>query len=90
MQLLPREIARERVLLPVPPGIAAVQARFLDKLPVPPLTRDQVKLLGTDNVVSSGALTLQDLGIQPVAMQSVISSYLDRYRPQVKRRPRLD
>jgi NADH dehydrogenase len=67
-----------------------VQAWFLEKLPVPPLTRDQVDLLGTHNVVAPGALTLRDLGIEPMAMEAVVSSYLDRYRPQVKRRPRSD
>lgn len=90
MQLILREIARERLLLPLPLGVAKVQAWFLEKLPVPPLTRDQVDLLGTYNVVAPGALTLHDLGIQPMAMEAVISSYLDRYRPQVKHRPRSD
>lgn len=88
MQIILREIARERVLLPVPLGVAAAQAWFLEKLPVPPLTRDQVKLLGCDNIVSSGALTLRDLGIEPVAMEAIIPSYLDRYRPQPKQRRR--
>ena len=89
MQLILREIARERVLLPVPMSIAEIQAWFLEKLPVPPLTRDQVKLLSSDNVVSPRALTLRDLGIEPVAMEAVIPSYLDRYRPQAKQRVRL-
>lgn len=88
MQLMLREIARERVLLPMPLGIAEIQAWFLEKLPVPPLTRDQVKLLGADNIVSPQALTLRDLGIEPTAMEAVIPSYLDRFRPQVKQRAR--
>lgn len=89
MELMLREIARERVLLPMPLGIAAIQAWFLEKLPVPPLTRDQVKLLGTDNVVSPRALTLRDLGIEPTALEAVIPSYLERYRPQARQRARL-
>ena len=89
MQLILREIARERVLLPVPMSIAEIQAWFLEKLPVPPLTRDQLKLLSSDNIVSPQALTLRDLGIEPVAMEAVIPSYLDRYRPQAKQRVRL-
>jgi NADH dehydrogenase len=88
MQIILKEIARERVLVPLPLAIAEIQAFFLEKLPVPPLTRDQVKLLGTDNVVAPGALTLRDLGIEPVAMDAVTPTYLDRYRPQAKRRHR--
>lgn len=89
MQLILREIARERVLLPVPLGIAEIQGWFLEKLPVPPLTRDQVKLLGSDNVVSKQALTFGDLGIEPTAMEAVVSSYLERFRPQVRQRARV-
>jgi NADH dehydrogenase len=40
-----REIGRRRLLLPLPFGIARLQAMVLELLPVPPLTRDQIKLL---------------------------------------------
>jgi len=42
----------------------------------------QVKLLARDNVVSDGARTLADLGIQPSAAEGVIEGYLYAYRPQ--------
>ena len=45
------------------------------------LTPDQVKQLETDNVVSDGAKTLADLGIEPTAMDAIIESYLYKYRP---------
>ena len=45
------------------------------------LTRDQVRQLGHDNVVSEGARGLADLGIEPVAPEAVIDSYLWRFRP---------
>jgi uncharacterized protein YbjT (DUF2867 family) len=45
------------------------------------LTRDQVKSLRSDNVVSEGAKTFSDLGIKPVTMESVLPEYLWRYRP---------
>lgn len=45
------------------------------------LTRDQVKQLRHDNVVSDGAKTFADLGIDPVAPEAVIDSYLWRFRP---------
>lgn len=45
------------------------------------LTRDQVKLLRTDNVVSEGVGTLQDLGIKATSASSILPTYMWRYRP---------
>ncbi len=81
LQLLLSEIRRRRFLVPLPFALAEVQARFLELLPVPPLTRDQLRMLRSDNVVSEGALTLADLGIAPTAAEVILPTYLDRYRP---------
>jgi NADH dehydrogenase len=81
MELLLREIGRRRLLIPLPFGVASLQAFFLEWLPVPPLTRDQVRLLKRDTVVGPNALALADLGITPTAMELVIPTYLARYRP---------
>lgn len=45
------------------------------------VTRDQVKNLQNDNVVSAGSSSFADLGIEPVAMDAVLPEYLWRYRP---------
>jgi len=45
------------------------------------LTRDQVRSLATDNVVSEGAQTLADLGIRPTPAAAVLPDYLWRFRP---------
>jgi NADH dehydrogenase len=45
------------------------------------LTRDQVKSLHHDNVVSAGAKSFADLGIKPVTMDSMLPEYLWPYRP---------
>ena len=45
------------------------------------LTRDQVKQLHHDNVVAEDARGFADLGIDPVAPEAVIDSYLWRFRP---------
>jgi NADH dehydrogenase len=45
------------------------------------LTRDQVRNLARDNVVSQGARGFADLGIDPTSITSVLPEYLWRYRP---------
>ena len=80
IELMLAEIRRKRLLVDLPFGLAAMQARLMSILPNPPLTPDQVELLKRDNVVSSGALTLAALGIAPTAVEGVLPSYLDRFR----------
>lgn len=81
MELLLQQIHRRRLLVPWPFAMAELQAIFFELLPEPPLTRDQVRMLRHDNVVTEGALTLADLGITPTAAEVILSTYLDRYRP---------
>lgn len=80
LELLLAEVRRKRVLVDLPFGIAALQARLMSLLPSPPLTVDQVELLKRDNVVSTGALTLDTLGIAPTAVEGILPTYLDRFR----------
>lgn len=80
LQLLLKVVQRRRCLVALPFGVARLQAAFLEWLPKPPLTRDQVTLLRRDNVVSPGALTLADLGIEATAPEVIIPEYLDKYR----------
>jgi uncharacterized protein YbjT (DUF2867 family) len=81
-------LGRHRVLVPVSFGMAALKARFLELLPVPPLTRDQVELLKTDNVVAEGAKGLADLGIAPTPIELIVPEYLARYRAAAARMAR--
>jgi uncharacterized protein YbjT (DUF2867 family) len=81
LELMLKVIGRRRALVNLPFGLAKLQAVFMELLPKPPLTRDQVTLLRQDNVVSAGALTLADLGIEATAVEAVIPGYLDIYRP---------
>jgi NADH dehydrogenase len=80
MQLILRETGRRRLLVPLPFWLASLKAAFLQLLPNPLLTMDQVRLLKKDNVVSSTAAGLADLGITPTSVEAVIPSYLWRYR----------
>jgi NADH dehydrogenase len=70
------------MMVTVPWGLASIDAAILSAvLPNPPLTPDQVISLKTDTVVSPGALTLADLGIEPTPLDIVLPTYLDRFRP---------
>jgi NADH dehydrogenase len=84
MQFVLATIERRRLLMPIPFALASFQAMFLQFMPKPLLTPDQVELLKSDNVVSEAALresrTLEALGIAPVAMAAVVPSYLWRFR----------
>jgi NADH dehydrogenase len=77
---------RRRPLVPVPFWAAKLNAAFLQLLPNPPLTIDQVRLLQSDNVVSDAAIkadrTLEGLSIEPVAVASVVPGYLEQFRPR--------
>ena len=76
-----RETRRHRRLIELPPGMVALQAALLERLPGKLLTRDQLKLLARDNVVAAGAAGLEALGITPTAIELVVPAYLQRFRP---------
>jgi uncharacterized protein YbjT (DUF2867 family) len=77
---------RSRPLVPLPFWLAKLQGALLQWLPNPPLTLDQVRLLKHDNVVSADAIrgkrTLEGIGIEPVAVASVVPDYLEQFRPR--------
>jgi len=84
MQFVLTAIGRRRLLLPLPFGLAKFQASLLQLMPKPLLTPDQVELLRGDNIVAAAAKaegrTLEALGIEPVAMDVIVPSYLRRFR----------
>ncbi len=71
---------KRRLLVPIPFGLAQLQAAFLGLLPKPPLTLDQVKLLKADNVPGGKLPGLEALGIRPTGLEAILPAYLDRYR----------
>jgi len=80
MELTLKEIQRKRMLITVPFGLAKFKAAFLQILPNPLLTVDQVKLLAFDNVVAPKAKKLKDLGITPTPAEAILPRYLYRFR----------
>lgn len=80
LQMMLRETGRQRFFVNLPWGLAKLKASFLQLLPNPLLTVDQVEMLKTDNVAQAGALTIRDLGITPTAIETILPTYLARYR----------
>ncbi|MBV9785985.1 MAG: complex I NDUFA9 subunit family protein [Acidisphaera sp.] len=72
---------RRRRMIELPMGLVRLQAAVLEHLPGKLLTRDQLLLLERDNVVTSGAKGLADLGVTPTPAELVVPDYLRRYRP---------
>jgi NADH dehydrogenase len=89
MEKLLDVIHRRRLLPTIPTFMAGIMAWTLDideKLTFglfenTILTRDQLKSLQRDNVVSDGAKGFADLGITPTAMEVVLPEYLWKFRP---------
>ncbi|MBX9932042.1 MAG: sugar nucleotide-binding protein, partial [Methylobacterium sp.] len=84
---------RRRAVVSLPLPAARLQARLLEAVDTLTLgllpdslklTRDQVTLLQTDNVVSEAAKaesrTIEALGITPTAVEAVVPGYLWRFR----------
>jgi len=89
MERLLHVVRRKRFIVNIPFGLARINAFFIEiwhkvSLGIVPLvlTRDQVKLLKTDSIVSESAQGLAELGVHPTAMDAVLDSYLYRFRPQ--------
>jgi uncharacterized protein YbjT (DUF2867 family) len=85
MEIILDVTERRRILMPLPFGLAELQALFLQFAPGDfKLTPDQVTLLRSDNVVSDAAkaagLTLEGLGITPDSMEAIVPQYLWRFR----------
>jgi len=80
MELVLEVTGRRRLLVPVPFAIAKIEAMFLQLLPRPLLTMDQVELLKSDNVADEALPGLAELGVTPTPAESVVPSYMARYR----------
>ncbi len=80
LELICAETGRRRALVPYPAALAKINAWFLQMLPNPLLTVDQVRLLAIDNVVSKDMPGFDAFGIVPTPIEAVVAGYLDRFR----------
>jgi uncharacterized protein YbjT (DUF2867 family) len=79
LELLMSVLNRQRLLIPIPFALAEMQAGLLELLPNPPLTRDQVRLLKTDKMVSGAEPTLDDLGVHARPLEEFLAELKDKY-----------
>ncbi|MBL8660815.1 MAG: complex I NDUFA9 subunit family protein [Rhodospirillales bacterium] len=76
MELMLSVKGTSRLLVPIPFFLAEIQGSVLQMMPTPPLTRDQVELLKTDNVLGGSAPGLESLGVTPTPLEEVLPTYL--------------
>jgi len=76
---------RKPLFIPIPFFLLNIMAALTGWLPYAPVTLDQARLLRVDNVVKTGSDaaivgTLRDLGVQPMALEAILPSYLWTFR----------
>jgi NADH dehydrogenase len=77
LEMIMRITGRQRYLINLPWPVAMLEAFILEQLPHPLLTRDQVRLLKSDNIVRDArAKTFRDLGINPTSAEIIVPTYL--------------
>ncbi len=90
MELVLKETQRKRALISLPFGPAGLIGKLGDVqaaikgavglVPAPQITSDQIELLKSDNVPDLSLPGLEELGVQGTALESVLPTYLYRYR----------
>lgn len=79
LDLLQKYTGCSRSYFTLPFPVAYLQAVFMELMPQPPLTRDQLKMLKKDNVVAKSALGFGEFNISPVDVEVVLPTYLAAY-----------
>ena len=80
LELMASITKRKLRLVTIPARIASLNGLICEMLPFPPaITRDQVKMLAHDNVLTSTSLTAADLGVAPAPIDSALPMYLSRF-----------
>jgi NADH dehydrogenase len=71
-----KAIGRDKPIVEVPNGFASLLAM----LPGAPITRDQLAMLGRDNVAAPGSQGLAAMGVAPTPLGAVADKWMIRYR----------
>ena len=88
LQLMLEQTGQNCMIVPAPIPLALTQAFFMEFIPGSIVSRDQVWLMVEGNVKSGEHPTIEDLGITPKGIESVLPTYLRCYRPTKHQRIR--
>ena len=80
MEILLSIIKKKRFLIPIPFGVAKFNSYFLQMMPKPLLTPDQVEMLKYNSVATGNYPTLKDLSIIGKNIESILPKYIYRFR----------
>lgn len=75
LELMLKELGIKRTLIPVPGVAAFLMAAFTSVLPTPPITRDQLILLGRDNIVEGDEPFPAIFG-KTAAVEEILPTYI--------------
>ncbi len=79
-RLIARLTGHDRHFLELPDSVGAALAQGLGWLPGAPITADQWRMLGRDNVVPADAAGFEAFGIAPTPLSAVAPGWLVQYR----------
>lgn len=88
VKLVGQATGHRRPVLPLPDGLARIMAAFMERLPNPPMTRDNLDSMKQDSVCAGVPLPF---GMTPTPLAAVLPSWLrltlpyDQYRSQARR-----
>lgn len=81
MEMTREAVDRRVALVSIPAFAMKLPATLFSVLPNPPITNDQLKQLGEDNIVSGDMPGFNALGITPQPAEAHIAHFLAQFRP---------
>ena len=81
LEVMQDVLGKSKPMIHIPWGIAEIIGGVGNVVPGAPITGDQVKSLGVDNVVAEGAMGLADLGVSATDLRAILPTYLDKFIP---------
>jgi NADH dehydrogenase len=72
LEVIAQHLGRKPLLVPIPFGLWHALASVAEILPEPPITRNQVELMQSDNVTSPGAHGFGDLRISSTSLEDAL------------------
>ncbi|WP_425450404.1 NAD(P)H-binding protein [Virgifigura deserti] len=78
LEVISRHLGRKPLLVPIPFGIWRPLAHVAEMLPRPPITRNQVELMQSNNVAAPDAPGFDDLQIAPTSIEDALTTILGR------------